>query len=377
MREFEFPVGYHRFHRKQLFNFQLNRWHSLGYARFEDMRAAGRGIRDFTTWRLQMLALADRALDEGRLAEAAFCVRAAEFYVRSTDPEKQTLYERFVTLFDEAFEGDRIERRLIPYEGASLSAIRVAPPSGGKGTVVIHGGFDSFLEEWYSMMCFFAGLGYEVIGFEGPGQGAALRRYGLPLTYEWEKPTGAVLDHFGTRRCTLVGMSMGGWFALRAAAFEPRVERVVASGHAMDYMQCMPPAFRWVHLWCMEHCRGFMERMAELKFENREGMAPWAVDHMKYITKREKPLDAMEIYLLMNEGNLHPERVRQDVLILAGREDHLVPFKMYDMQIRSLTGARSVTGRVFTREEHAQNHCQMGNFGLALDVMARWIASRI
>ncbi len=135
------------------------------------------------------------------------------------------------------------------------------------------------------MMCFFAGLGFEVIGFEGPGQGAALRRHGLPLTYEWEKPAGAVLDHFGIRKCTLAGMSMGGWFALRAAALEPRVERVIASGHAMDYMRCMPSAFRWLHLWCMEHGRGFMDRMAELKFENREGMAPWAVDHMKYITK--------------------------------------------------------------------------------------------
>ena len=38
------PVGYHQFHKKQLYNFQLNRWYSLGYARFEDMLEAGKNI---------------------------------------------------------------------------------------------------------------------------------------------------------------------------------------------------------------------------------------------------------------------------------------------------------------------------------------------
>lgn len=117
-----------------------------------------------------------------------------------------------------------------------------------------------------------------------------------------------------------------------------------------------------------------MNRMAILKFEKREGMVPWVVDHLKYITKKEKPLDALEIYLLMNEKNIHSELVKQDVLILAGREDHFIPFKMHDMQIEALSNARSVTSRVFTKEEHAQNHCQIGNIGLAVDVMAEWIA---
>lgn len=160
---------------------------------------------------------------------------------------------------------------------------------------------------------------------------------------------------------------------MRAAAFEPRIERVIASGHAIDYMKCMNPALRKIHLWFMEHCREFMNQMAALKFEKREGITSWVVDHFKYITKKEKPLDALEIYLLMNEQNIHSELVIQDVLVLAGRDDHFIPFKMYDMQIRALTNARSVTGRVFTKKEHAQNHCQTGNTGLALDVMVKWI----
>jgi hypothetical protein len=65
--------------------------------------------------------------------------------------------------------------------------------------------------------------------------------------------------------------------------------------------------------------------------------------------------------------------IKQDVLILTGKEDHLVPFKMHRMQVNALTNAESVTARVFTEEENAQNHCQVGNIGLKLDVARKWI----
>ena len=222
------------------------------------------------------------------------------------------------------------------------------------------------------MMRYCSNHDYEVIGFEGPGQGAALRTFGLPLTHEWEKPTKAILDYFNPTNATLLGLSMGGWFCLRAAAFEPRITRVIASGHAIDYMKSMNVVVRKLHEWCFEHCREFMDRMAEMKFQG-EGMASWAVDHLKYITKKEKPLDALEFYRLLNERNMHSELVKQDVLILTGRDDHFIPFKMHDMQIEALTNARSVTGRVFTKNDHAQNHCQTGNIGLALDMILEWL----
>ncbi len=371
--EFGFPIGYHKFHKKQLFNFQLNRWHSLGYARLEDMEEAGKRIKSFKDWKLEMLKLAEEAVSENRLVNAAFYYRAAEFYTKSKDPEKEFLYDRFIELFYAAFKNEQIERHKAPYEDAFLPALRILPASGKKGAILIHGGFDSFIEEFYSMMKYFSDHGYEVIGFEGPGQGASLRKYGLPLIYEWEKPTKAILDYFHLEDVTLLGISMGGWFCLRASAFESRIKRVIATGHAVDYMRSMNPIFRTIHLWFMEHCRDFMNRMAVMKFEKREGMASWVVDHLKYITKKSKPLDALEIYLQMNEENIHSELVKQDVLILTGREDHFIPFKMHDRQIKALTNAGSVTGRVFTKEEHAQNHCQTGNIGLALDVMVKWM----
>ena len=63
---FKFPVGYHHFHRKQVYNFQLNRWYSLGFARFEDMQEAGNMISTFKDWNRIMVNLADKALVQER-----------------------------------------------------------------------------------------------------------------------------------------------------------------------------------------------------------------------------------------------------------------------------------------------------------------------
>jgi len=370
-----FPVGYLRFHRDQLFNFPLNRWYSQGYVRREDMAEVGSRVATFADWKREMLSLADRAFDEGRLVNAAFAYRAAELYTLSHDPDKEMLYDKFIELFYKAFEDEHIARHRIPYEGGFLPATAIPASGESKGTILLHGGFDSFIEEWYSMMRYFADQGYDVIGFEGPGQGGALRKYHLPLTYEWEKPTKAVLDYFNLADVTMVGMSMGGWFCLRAAAFEPRVKRVIASGHAIDYMKSMNVVLREIHLWCMGHFRSWMERMAEKKFRG-EGQGAWIVDHLKYITKRDKVLDALDFYLELNERNMHPERITQDVLVMTGTDDHFIPFKMHKMQVQALSNARSVTGRVFTRAEYAENHCQTGNIGLALGVMIEWLREK-
>ena len=48
-----------------------------------------------------------------------------------------------------------------------------------------------------------------------------------PMIPEWEHPTAAVLDHFGLDDVTVLGCSLGGGLAVRAAAFEPRITRVI------------------------------------------------------------------------------------------------------------------------------------------------------
>jgi hypothetical protein len=67
------------------------------------------------------------------------------------------------------------------------------------------------------------------------------------------------------------------------------------------------------------------------------------------------------------------ELITQDVLLLAGAEDHYVPLHQLDDQIRTLTNASSITSRVFTREEQAHEHIQVGNYGLQYRVIKNWI----
>ena len=369
-----FPVGYHSFHKKQLFNFQLNRGYSLGFTRFEDIEKVGERIHSFEDWKNEMVKLAEKALSKNRLLNAAYYYRAAEFYTFEDTAEKELFYSKFIQYFQASIQEDKNERLKIPYQKSFLTAIKI-PQEGKKlGTILLHGGFDSFLEEWYFMMKYLASNGYEVIGFEGPGQGAALREYGLPFDIEWEKPVRAVLDFLHLSDITLFGLSMGGWLCIRAAAFEPRIQRVIASGHAIDYMKCYPYLIRAIHLWFLKQkgMIGFMNKMAiqKAKADNVQG---WMTRQLMYITQKDNPMEAFEIWLAMNEENIHSEKVTQDVLLLSGSDDHFIPIKMHQKQVEAMVNASSVTDRIFTKEDHAQNHCQIGNIKLLLDTIINWL----
>ncbi|MBU8911493.1 MAG: alpha/beta hydrolase [Desulfobacterales bacterium] len=372
--KFAFPVGYHKFHKDQVFNFQLNRGHSLGYTRFEDMKKVGKGITNFDDWKIEMERLAEEALSEKRYMNAAFNYRAAEFYILEESAEKQKMYENFSEYFYRAFKDEGIERFQVPYEKGAMPAIRLKASGEKKGTILIHGGFDSFIEEWYSPMKYFSDHGYEAIGFEGPGQGNARRKYKLAFDYRWEKPTKIVLDYFKLDDVTLLGFSMGGWFCFRVAAFEPRIKRVIASSIAYDYIKSMDNVFQRMHILFARYLKKISNKMLLNAIKKRSGMQAWQAFQMMYITKKKTPVDAIEeILFKMNEENLHSELVKQDVLILTGRNDHFIPFKAHKMQIGALTNAKSVTAKVFTKETHANNHCQIGNTGLMLDSIVEWI----
>jgi hypothetical protein len=58
---------------------------------------------------------------------------------------------------------------------------------------------------------------------------------------------------------------------------------------------------------------------------------------------------------------------------MAGTKDHYVPLHQLGDQVLTLTAAPSVSARVFTETEQAQNHCQIGNQGLAIKVILDWL----
>jgi len=369
-----FPVGYYKFHKNQVYNFQLNRWYSLGLFKFEDIKNIGSSIKTFNDWVIAMVGLARKAEDEGRLLNAAFYYRAAEFYTMNGDkPGKDYYYDKFINLFYDAIEGEEFERLSVPYGPGYLPVIRMVANGEQKGTLLIHGGFDSFIEEWFYMMKFIAMNGFEVIGFEGPGQGNVIIKQGIPLDYRWEKPVKAVLDYLKIKESSLFGLSMGGWFCLRAAAFEPRIKNIIADGHATDYSRIPPPFARGLMLFFINRMREYSRKSIDKQAAKRD-MHSWQINNLAHITQKP-PLEAFEYSLNLNEENLHCEKITQNVLYITGKNDHFIPFKMHDRQLMLLTNAKSITERVFTRKDNAQNHCQVGNIQLLLDVVCTWLKS--
>ena len=373
IEQIKFPVGYHEFNKDKVFNFQLNRWYSMGYARFEDVETVGNRIQSFDDWKTEMLSLADLAVSEDRLLHAAYYYRAAELFITEKDPEKEILYNKFTGYFYKAVNGTELKKVEIPYNVTSIQAIQLQPASKEKkGTIIIHGGFDSFKEELYSMMLFFLDSNYEVITFETPWMGESRKRKLMGLEIEWEKPIKAVLDHFKLEDVTLIGISMGGWLSLRAAAFEPRVKRVIASSVSFDVNQYNSAVGQKLAKLFFKKFRKFTNK-AIIKKMKKDLYYSWFMNHLMFVTNKDVPIEALDVLVQFSEENLHSDLIKQDVLILTGRNDHMVPFKMHELQVKALTNAKSVTARVFTKEDSAQNHCQIGNLGLAMDTMLNWI----
>ncbi len=371
-----FPVGYHKFNKNPAFNYQLNRYFSVGQGRFEDLKKVGENVNSIEDWSREMLEQGELAASEGRFTNAAAYYRAAEFYLDRSDPKKEQLYDKFISTFNQAFASDNIERFQIPYGDAFLPAIRItAKAPVKKSTILIHGGNDSFMEEIYPIMRYFAEKGHTVIGFEGPGQGSALKKYGLFLDQDWEKPTSAVLDYFQLDNVTMLGISMGGWLCLRAAAHEPRISRAIAWSVSYDVLKYTNAFGEWAAKLMFKYFRNFTNNAA-LRRAKKEVEYSWFINNLMYITGTKTPIEAFDILFQFSEENLRSDRVLQDVLILTGKEDHLIPFKMHALQVKALVNARSVTSRVFTNEEQAGSHCQMGNLGLALTTMQDWIEQK-
>jgi pimeloyl-ACP methyl ester carboxylesterase len=243
----------------------------------------------------------------------------------------------------------------------------------------MHGGFDSYAEELYPVARCIPEAGYEAVLFEGPGQGAVIRRQGIPFTTQWERPVAALLDHFGLDDVTLIGLSLGGYLAPRAAAFLPRIKRVVAFDVCWDLFEA-GLSTRPIHLRVATRALMGLRAGRALdaltrKQMERDPFTRWGIEHGTYVFGVERPYDYLRRMKEFTTRHIS-RRITQDFLLLAGTHDHYMPLDHFHRQARALTNVRSFTGRIFTREESAHTHCQCGNLGLAMRVILDWIDER-
>ena len=374
----QFPVGYYRFHKDVNLNFEMNRWVSwLGESAVRDMRSVAPKIANYADWKREMLALARKTLSEGQMLNAAVYFRAAEFFMMAGDPDKLPTYERFVQMVRDYYGISESDLHLIPYENGYLPAYRFHRDNP-KGVLVWFGGFDSYIEELFPIIFAFRDAGYEVVAFEGPGQGGALVKYGLPMTHEWEKPVKAVLDYFKLDDVTLAGFSLGGGLVIRAAAFEPRARRVIADDICFDFhaalLHTRPPALRTGLKFLLAVRAARIINTLLYGLMKKDLQVEWGVQQGMHVMGAATPYDFLRKAQRFTTADVS-SLVKQDVLLLAGSEDHGIPLRQFYQQIEALESVRSLTARLFTRAEHAQNHCQIGNVGLSLAVILNWLDS--
>ncbi|WCN05332.1 alpha/beta hydrolase family protein [Streptomyces sp. M92] len=96
--------------------------------------------------------------------------------------------------------------------------------SDAPGTVVVVPGLDSAKEEFLDLVSALLARGLAVFAMDGPGQGVLAAT--TTFVSDYERVVGRVIDALGAARIGLVGLSLGGYFAARAAALEPRVAAV-------------------------------------------------------------------------------------------------------------------------------------------------------
>ncbi|MCR5503558.1 MAG: hypothetical protein K6F53_11170, partial [Lachnospiraceae bacterium] len=194
-----FPVGYFRFHEDEGLNFQLNRFFTYGVFTKEELTGIGSRIDGFEKWISLFKELGEQEEKEGNKLKAATCYRAAQFYTLSgeKDPDgrslKHTLYDKCVELYNSFFfeKYPDLKFTRIPYRDCELP-VYYSVCGDAKGTVVIHGGYDSISQDFLPLVPYFMEKHYDVYFFEGPGQGEVLMHHDMRMTPEWEHCTGAV-----------------------------------------------------------------------------------------------------------------------------------------------------------------------------------------
>lgn len=227
---------------------------TAGVARWEDWCAAwsARGAVHEEIGRRSLAEGFELSAGE-HLSRAAACYHFAKFVFVVDPAQMKAAHARAVECRNLALPlldppGERVA---IPYEGGLLYGNLRKPAGAREGmrpstarppVVVMCMGLDSTKEEMDSNEAVFLARGMATLAFDGPGQGEG--EYDFAIRGDYEAPVKAVVDYVETRkdldgaRVGLWGVSLGGYYAPRAAAFEKRAKACIALSGPFDWAEC-------------------------------------------------------------------------------------------------------------------------------------------
>jgi len=265
--------------------------------------------------------LGREALDSGhRLTAGEHLARASVYYhfakfVFVIDPEQMRAAHR------KAVECKRLalphlrppgERVAIPFKGRELAGVLRKPAGETRPPVVIMiSGLDSTKEEMDAYEAPFHARGMATLAFDGPGQGEA--EYDLAIRGDFEVPVKAVVDWLEKRsdidpaRIGAWGVSLGGYYAPRAAAYEPRIRACISLSGPYD----------WAEIW---------DALPELtreafRFRSQKKTQSEALEHAKTLTLKDAA-----------------HRITCPLFIVGAKLDRLIPWQHAERIAREARG---------------------------------------
>ncbi len=382
----------------QTFSFELLRTISYapyGGADIGECLVTASQIRegDFESWYEQwsktarrVHALADSALQHGKRVSAREAYlrasnyyRTAEFFLHGNphDPRILTTWSTSRTTFRQAVKlmDAPVEEVFIPYEGTQLPGYCYQPDDSRKPhpTLIVHGGYDSTGEELYFMIAAAAiQRGYTCLTFEGPGQGALIREQHLPFCPDWEQVVTPVVDALLRRpevdsaRIALMGISLGGYLAPRAAAFEHRLAALIANDGLYSYH--FSEKARAVSRVAALFGRALGQYTLKQVMQRNTGIR-WAIENGMFTFQVGSIWDLIEATECWSlEGVAH--KITCPTLVCEAEGDHFFagqPKMLYE----ALTCPKTLMQ--FTADNGAEEHCQFGALLLSNHRMFSWL----
>src|SRR6266851_5348177 len=203
-------------------------------------------------------------------------------------------YQKALPFFD--FPGERVA---IPYErGATMYGVLRKPWHTPKPAVVILvPGLDSVKEELHNYGDDFLRRGMAVLAIDGPGQGEMEFEY--PMRFDYEIPIKHAIDYLESRpdvdasRVGLMGVSLGGQFAVRAAAFEHRLKATIENCGPYDQSE---------------------------NFKGRPRISRETLVHRLKVANEAAAIEQLQYFNLQGVA----EKVTTPLLVIQGRRDRLV-----------------------------------------------------
>jgi len=261
----------------------------------------------------------DSLKDNFRLTAGEHLVRAAIYYhfakfvfVQDTKQMKAAhmkaveCYREGVALVRPA--GERVE---IPFEGRKIAGVLRKVGTKPGPVLIMAPGLDSTKEEIHAYEEPFLARGISILAIDGPGQGEA--EYEIPICGDYERAARAVCDWIETRkdldlqRIGIWGVSLGGYYAPRAAAYEKRIKACIA----------LSGPFEWEKIW---------DGLPELTRETfRVRSHSSSLDEAKQRTRELTMVDAAP-------------RITCPIFVVTGRQDRLVPASHAERLAKSVSG---------------------------------------